>query len=243
MPQSDWHSVDNVDSPNDASCLIGCFVWQVERMFGSAGEAQSELHDAPDPRDTTQSTGSISRAEMEDLNMHTLFFLAQVHAALGNNDESAKCCHRTLQMQHKTGQYDPVEWGRNALSLAEHYMLSGEVESAEHCLKAAMQISTEAPDPLEELEARRKEASAEATVTAVAAVSTGESNAEQQAAAANELLNQEGRGELTEADKEYPGPLAQGQGDIHRTWGKLLSATPRALLKTLWNAALAGSPT
>ena len=196
-------------------------------VFGASGASGATKTDADATDVDTTDADTTDADAMESLNMHTLFFLAQVHGALGNGAESAKCCHRTLQMQHKTGQYDPVEWARNALSLAEHYMLMGEVDWAEHCLKAAMQIAAEAPDPVAEVQARRKAALTEAAAAAVAAVTAGEPDAEQQTSAANELLSQEGLGEMTEADKEYlfGHPLLKVRADVHRTWGKLLAAT------------------
>ena len=88
--------------------------------------------------------------DLNNLNMHTLFFLAQVHGALGNQIESAACCHQTLFMQHESKSYDPVEWAKNAESLSQHYMLSGDLERAERCLKAAQQIASEGPLPPED---------------------------------------------------------------------------------------------
>ena len=211
-------------------------------LFGGVGDAERDL--VTDAEDAVETSTKTDLAAMENLNMHTLFFLAQVHGALGNGAESAKCCHRTLQMQHKTGQYDPVEWARNALSLAEHYMLSGEVEWAEHCLKAAMQIASEAPDPLAEVQARRKMAAAEASAKAVAATVAGRPDAEEQTSVANELLNQEGLGEMTEADKEYlfGHPLLKVQADVHRTWGKLLSATLEGAAENVVERRARGQP-
>jgi tetratricopeptide (TPR) repeat protein len=116
---------------------------------------------------------------LDDLNMHTLFFLAQVHGALGNQVESAACCHQTLYMQYASNSYDPVEWAKNAQSLSQHYMLSGEVEKAERCLKAAQQVASEAELP-------PKDAT---------------------------------------ADDLFGHPTLKVQADIHRAWGKLLSAT------------------
>ena len=199
-----------------------------EKVKGSFGEATTDsvegtIEANPDQRaEATQMT-----AELESLNMHTLFYLAQVHSALGNAAESAMCCHRTLQMQHKTGQYSPVEWAKNALSLSEHFMLSGEVVRAEHCLKAAQQIAAEEPDPIKELFAKRQRESAAVAAAAIAASSNGDANSQQQSSAASELLNQGCTGELTAADKEtlFGHPLLKVKADIHRTWGKLLSAT------------------
>ena len=116
---------------------------------------------------------------LNNLNMHTLFFLAQVHGALGHQVESAACCHQTLYMQHASKSYDPVEWSKNAHGLSEHYMMMGEVERAERCLKAAQQVCCEAEVPPKG----------------------------------------------STPDEIFGHPTLKVQAEIHRAWGKLLSAT------------------
>jgi hypothetical protein len=118
-------------------------------------------------------------AMLTNLNMHTLFYLAQVHGTLGHQEESAACCHETLYLQHASKTYDPVEWAKNAQSLSQHYMLAGDVEKAERCLKAAQQVASEAELPPKN---------------------------------------------ATE-DELFGHPTLKVQADIHRAWGKLLSAT------------------
>ena len=97
--------------------------------------------------DTNQKNSPELFKDLNNLNMHTLFFLAQVHGALNHPIESAACCHQTLYLQHASNTYDPVEWAKNAESLSQHYMLMGEIERAERCLKAAQQVASEGEVP------------------------------------------------------------------------------------------------
>ena len=129
--------------------------------------------------ETTEKNSPDVYKILNSLNMHTLFYLAQVHGALGNSVASAACCHQTLYMQYVSDTYDPVEWSKNALGLSEHYMLTDDVERAERCLKAAQQVASMAPHPAQD----------------------------------------------ASEDELFGHPTLKIKADIHRAWGKLLSAT------------------
>lgn len=72
--------------------------------------------------------------EFEASFTHTLYYLAQVHGALGNSVKSGILCHTTLQRQLETGQYDPVDWALNCATLSQYYITQDEYTMSRHCL-------------------------------------------------------------------------------------------------------------
>jgi tetratricopeptide (TPR) repeat protein len=83
----------------------------------------------------------------EDAHTHTLFYLAQVHRRLGNNEKSAQYCQSTLKRQLEVQRYQHCEWAMNAASLSQYYMVQNRFRLARHCLASAQYI-------LEELRAK-----------------------------------------------------------------------------------------
>ena len=65
---------------------------------------------------------------------HTLYYLAQVNAAMGQSEKGAKYCHTTLLRQLETGQYDPVDWALNCATLSQYYITQGNYMLSRHCL-------------------------------------------------------------------------------------------------------------
>ena len=65
---------------------------------------------------------------------HTLYYLAQVNAALGNSEKGAMYCHTTLLRQLETEQYDPVDWALNCATLSQYYITQGNYMLSRHCL-------------------------------------------------------------------------------------------------------------
>ena len=50
---------------------------------------------------------------------HTLYYMAQVMAKLGDSDASAKYCHTTLRRQLDSHDYDATDWALNAATLSQ----------------------------------------------------------------------------------------------------------------------------
>lgn len=65
---------------------------------------------------------------------HTLYYLAQVNAAMGHSEKGAMYCHTTLCRQLETEQYDPVDWAVNCATLSQYYITLGNYMLARHCL-------------------------------------------------------------------------------------------------------------
>ena len=65
---------------------------------------------------------------------HTLYYLAQVNAAMGHSEKGAMYCHTTLLRQLETGQYDPVDWALNCATLSQYYITQGNYMLSRHCL-------------------------------------------------------------------------------------------------------------
>lgn len=75
---------------------------------------------------------------------HTLFYLAQVHKQLGNNDLSASYCQKTLTKQLQAGEYEANEWAINAAGLSQYFVTKNMFLQAKHCLCCANIIVEEA---------------------------------------------------------------------------------------------------
>uniref|UniRef100_H2Y9J0 KIF-binding protein n=1 Tax=Ciona savignyi TaxID=51511 RepID=H2Y9J0_CIOSA len=73
----------------------------------------------------------------ESLHTNTLYYLAQAHKALGNNDESALFCKKTLQRQLEMKTLVPLEWAVNCACLSQYYITMNMFSEAKHCLACA----------------------------------------------------------------------------------------------------------
>lgn len=65
---------------------------------------------------------------------HTLYYLAQVNAAMGHSKKGAMYCHTTLRRQLETDQYDPVDWALNCATLSQYYITQPNYILSRHCL-------------------------------------------------------------------------------------------------------------
>ncbi|RZF39552.1 hypothetical protein LSTR_LSTR001073 [Laodelphax striatellus] len=76
-------------------------------------------------------------APLEKLHTLTLYYLAQIHATLGNVVKSAIYCHNTLRRQLECEKHDMVDWALNAATLAQFIMEKNAFQLARHHLAAA----------------------------------------------------------------------------------------------------------
>lgn len=82
----------------------------------------------------------------EDTYTHTLYFLAQAHAKVGNSAESAQFCRMTLHRQLSNHKYEPVDWAMNAATLSQYYIMECNFPRARHCLSSSQLILKEASE-------------------------------------------------------------------------------------------------
>ncbi|XP_022198202.2 KIF-binding protein isoform X2 [Nilaparvata lugens] len=76
-------------------------------------------------------------APLEKLHTLTLYYLAQIHATLGNVVKSAIYCHNTLRRQLECEKPDMIDWALNAATLAQFIMEKNAFQLARHHLAAA----------------------------------------------------------------------------------------------------------
>ena len=86
----------------------------------------------------------------EDIYTHTLYYLAQAHAKVGNSAESAKYCRMTLCRQLSNHKYEPVDWAVNATTLSQYYIIQSDFPHARHCLSSGQFILKEASESINE---------------------------------------------------------------------------------------------
>jgi len=86
----------------------------------------------------------------EDTYTHTLYYLAQAYAKVGNSAESARYCRMTLRRQLASHKYEPVEWAMNAATLSQYYVLESNFPPARHCLSSAQFILKEASESIDQ---------------------------------------------------------------------------------------------
>jgi len=75
---------------------------------------------------------------------HTLYYMAQVFAKIGEGKKSAQYCQLTLQRQLDGQKYDAFDWAINAATLSQYYMTINDYKQARHCLGCAELIFKEA---------------------------------------------------------------------------------------------------
>jgi len=77
--------------------------------------------------------------DLQDVFTNTLFYLAQVHTALGNHEIGASLCAETLFRQKKFLQdFDSCRWAKDAVGLSIFLGHKGRTRQASHCLNAAL---------------------------------------------------------------------------------------------------------
>ena len=88
---------------------------------------------------------------------HTLFYYAQVYAQLDKKDLSARYCHKTLQRQLDSHDFDPLDWSLHAATLSQYYMTEREFTMSRHCLASSEVIYQQAESNSEGCSEDRKE--------------------------------------------------------------------------------------
>ena len=119
---------------------------QPRRALRLLGVAEASCLPDDSPKDA-------ATAGKRDADTKTLFFLAQVHAALGDGAKSAAYCARTLERQIEGDgsggvAFDtPVlDWATNAAGLAKYYAETNDFRRAQACCRAASGAVAAAPD-------------------------------------------------------------------------------------------------
>eukprot|EP01083_Nonionella_stella_P029121 80246_1 len=93
------------------------------------------------------SVGGEGRAHrLEELHTLTLFYMAQAYSQIGDSAKAASYCHRTLERQVSSGEFDSQEWSNNCLRLTDYYMLHGNFRQVWHCLQAAKKMAKSGDD-------------------------------------------------------------------------------------------------
>ena len=88
---------------------------------------------------------------------HTLFYYAQVYAQLDKKDLSARYCHRTLQRQLDSSDFDPLDWSLHAATLSQYYMTEREFTMSRHCLASSEVIYQQAESNSQDCSEDKKE--------------------------------------------------------------------------------------
>ena len=107
---------------------------------------------------------------LESLYTHTCFYLAQVHANLGNAVLAARYCERTLERQAAGADVD-MEWIKNCVGLADFHLGAGAMSGALRCVEVAEWQLARIVRTREEkggAKESRKESTADDAATAVA---------------------------------------------------------------------------
>eukprot|EP00667_Euglena_gracilis_P022597 EG_transcript_25217 len=96
-------------------------------------EAAERLYEAR-PTGGPETDGSA----LETCHLQTVFFLAQVHAHLGDKAASSRYCMTTLQKQLLLKKdFDKAEWMTNALHLSGFFLDREDFSLADYCIRAA----------------------------------------------------------------------------------------------------------
>lgn len=83
----------------------------------------------------------------------TLFYLAQVHTKLGNNELAVQNCADTMKRQMSTGEYQLKDWTINCVNIAEYFIKNGHLAQAEYCLLSALSLMPTEPEKKRKLRA------------------------------------------------------------------------------------------
>jgi len=124
----------------DFSDKVGGAPWTVNDLF------------CLDSYDESASMEKLVKNRMEnfeDTYTHTLYYLAQAHAKVENSGESAQYCRMTLRRQLNSHKYDPVDWGMNAATLSQYYIMESDFPRARHCLSSGQFILKEANESVD----------------------------------------------------------------------------------------------
>ncbi|TNV82669.1 hypothetical protein FGO68_gene10000 [Halteria grandinella] len=120
--------------------------YQSEDALQSQDNAQwREMEEASTQRVSEGKTpliivGGFDKGRLEKNQTMTLFYLAQVHTKLGNNELAVQNCADTMQRQLSTGDYQLKDWSINCVNIAEYFIKNGHLAQAEYCLLSALAI-------------------------------------------------------------------------------------------------------
>ena len=109
------------------------------------------------PRDDQEKLEQERMTSFESGYTHTLFYFAQVYAQLDKKGLSARYCHRTLQRQLDSSDFDPLDWCLHAATLSQYYMTEQEFTMSRHCLASAEVIYQQAESNSEDWSDDKKE--------------------------------------------------------------------------------------
>jgi len=107
------------------------------------GESSLNIEDILDFPQEKRSSSSKKERDLDLLNVHTFFFLAQLHEKLGETERATHFCHLTLAKQLRLKNYDLFEWVTNAATLSSHYLATGQYKMARHMITAARTLLKE----------------------------------------------------------------------------------------------------
>jgi len=127
----------------DFSDKVGGAPWTVNDLFS--------LESYDDGSASVEILVKNRMENFEDSYTHTLYYLAQAHAKVGSNAESARYCRMTLSRQLDSHKYEPVDWAMNAATLSQYYIAESEFPCARHCLSSGQFILKEASELLHEV--------------------------------------------------------------------------------------------
>lgn len=109
------------------------------------------------PRENRERLEQERMVSFESGYTHTLFYYAQVYAQLDKKDLSARYCHKTLQRQLDSNDFDPLDWCLHAATLSQYYMTEREFTMSRHCLASSEVIYQQAESNSEGCAEERKE--------------------------------------------------------------------------------------
>jgi len=125
----------------DFSDKVGGAPWTVNDLFCS---------DSYDESASMEKLVKNRVENFEDTYTHTLYYLAQAHAKVGNSAESAQYCRMTLHRQLSSRKYEPVDWAMNAATLSQYYIVESNFPRARHCLSSGQFILKEANEAIDQ---------------------------------------------------------------------------------------------
>ncbi|KAK9891691.1 hypothetical protein WA026_015659 [Henosepilachna vigintioctopunctata] len=90
----------------------------------------------------------------EQINISTLYFLAQIYGKLKDALKSAVYCHKTLKKQLVYQQYESIDWALNAATLSQFFAEQKGFKQARHHLSAASYILDQYKKELDAVQVR-----------------------------------------------------------------------------------------
>ena len=117
-----------------------CYKYFIANV-GNSPHSATECFEKPNEDENDQARKRLQSFEKEYT--HTLYYIAQVFAKMGEKEESAKYCHITLKRQLNAKDYKPLDWSLNAATLSQYYINVDDFTRSRHCLASASVIFDE----------------------------------------------------------------------------------------------------